>query len=486
MDREMSVESRLTHRLTVDAAECVHGRRARTMRRCVGRGRERTCEAMNAGGPAERGGALRTCGPRTRLGRVSVVMDERWESLLECASDLVVIVDAEGRISHVNHVSARLSGSREGVIGHRIYDFVASEYRVRVREAIESVLQTGQTTQQVVCFSGTGGDGFCSEASIGPIHQDGRTVAVAMFFTDITARQRLQTRLQERDRLLRSIVRAVPRMMDIVEGLIRDGTKAGGSARRARELELCREQMIQIGRLASIGKAGSSLTQRFPQFLTAIGMSVENAIARLDATSRREGAGRELEAALRTISDLAAGVERLRGFAETGSRSPLAHAVDLRASLVRVVPLLEARARGANTAIRIGERDEWPQVCMAEGDAEQLFFALIENLLRFADGRRHDQELVHVGRAGDDGLGEKEDSRVALDRPYPVGPVPQAVDLGLYVASDIVIRAGGTIRRESTAGSGSTFFVCLPILDRVNSQGAQSGGKRKTTCFCRR
>lgn len=464
-------------------------------RGCLTRRGEHARAVVNAGSPVEWGVTPRGCDQRTRLSRASTLLNERWDSLLECTCDLVVVVGVNGVISYVNHVSAGLAGSREGVVGRSIYDFLAPEYRVKVRESIAGVLRTGETVSQVVCLSANGNGARCSEARIGPITQNGRTIAVGMFFTDITERERLQARLRERERLLRSIVRAVPRMMDIVEGLIRDGTKVDGPARRAKELELCREQMIQIGRLALIGKAGSGLMQRFPQFLTAIGMSVENAVAKLDATSRREGAGRELEAALRVISDLAAGVERLHGFAETGSRSSLVHAVDLRASLARVVPLLEARARGANTAIRIDERDEWPPVSMAEGDAEQLFFALIENLLRFADGkRRHcitvgcavNDHQVEVRFSGDDGLVEKEDSGIALDRPFRVGPVAPAADLNLYVAWDIVIRAGGTIRRESATGRGSTFFVCLPILDRVSAQGGQSGGKRKTACLRRR
>ncbi len=503
MDREMSAQLCLkdhqrppANQQTMDVVRPVRARRAADKHGELAGRCEGTRAAMQACGPMKGHAARRVSDRPTRSGQFTgPLLDERWESLLECTSDLVVVVDGAGLIEYINHVSTKLSERQGDVVGRSINDFLTPEYRGRVREAIESVLRTGETVRQVVCFSANGGGALCSEACVGPITQDGRTVAVGMFFTDITERQRLQTRLRERERLLRSIVRAVPRMMDIVEGLIRQGKDVDAPARRAQELELCREQMIQIGRLAAIGKASSSLTQRLPQFLTAIDMSVENAIAKLHATSRREGAERELDAALRAIFAMRAGVEQLRGFAETGSRNSLVHAVDLKASLARVIQLLESRARGANTVICIGNRDEWSPVRMAEGDADQLFFALIENLLRLADGkRRHRITVGHAARdhhmelclSGDDGLVEKEDSGVALDRPLRAGPTAQAVDLGLYVAWDIVIRAGGTIRRESAAGSGCTFFVCLPILDRVSSQGGQSGGKRKTACVRRR
>ncbi len=502
MDRETSPESRLnrrqllsTDRPTMGGVESVHGRQTPAGRRCLERRRGDVRAVVNADGRGGAGVTHRGCDQRSRLNRISTVPDERWDSLLECTSDLVVVVDGNGLISYVNHVSAGLVGSREGVVGRSIYDFLTAEYRVKVRESIAGVLQTGEVVRQVVCFSASGNGALCSEAHIGPITQNGRAVAVGMFFTDITEHERLQARLRERERLLRSIVRAVPRMMDIVEGLIRHGMDVSEPARRARELDLCRAQMIQIGRLASIGKVSCSLMQSLPQFLTAIGMPVESALARLDGAPSREDAGRDLDAALRAIGALAARVEEFRSFAETGSRNPLVHAVDLAASLARVVRLLEVRARGANTVIRIGNGDGWPPVRMAEGDAEQLFYALIENLMRFADGKRHHgitvghevkDHHIELHFSGDNDLVEKEDSSVASDRSFQAEPAPQAVDLGLHVAWDIVIRAGGTIRRESTAGLGSTFFVCLPILDRVSVQRGQNGGKRKTTCLRRR
>lgn len=413
-----------------------------------------------------------------------------WDSLLECTPDLVVVVDVDGRIGHINHTSSRLSEGCQGMIGRRICDLLAPDYRTPMRESIEAVFRTGETIRQVVGFSAGGNDAMCSEACIGPITQNGRVIAVGMFFTDITERERLQTRLRERERLLRSIVRAVPRMMDILEGMIRHAADVDEPARRSQELELCREQMIQIGRLASIGKASSSLMQRLPQFLTAIGMSIENAQAKLDAASRHDGAGRELEAALRAVSTLAMGVDQVRGFAETGSRQPLIHAVDLGASLARAVQLLEAGARGASTVIWIEPREEWPAVRMAEGDAEQLCFALIENLIRFADGKRNHRVVVRsvvkeheieLQFSGDEGLVAKEDMEVASDRPCPGEAVAQVADLGLHVAWDIAVRAGGAICRERTAGPACTFFVSLPIVDQVSCRRGQSGGRRKTT-----
>jgi len=407
------------------------------------------------------------------------MMDERWDSLLACTSDLEVVVDRAGLILHVNHTSGRLARGRDSVIGRCICDFLAPEYRVGVRESIECVFRTGEALEQVVCFSSHGMGGLYSEARIGPIAQRGRTVAVGMFFADVTEREKLQAHLREKEMLLKSIVRTVPKMMEIMEGLIQHATDVGESRQRAREFELCRRQMVQIGRLASIGKASSSLTQRLPQFLSAIGMSIENALTKLDTASCRNGVGQELEAALRSVSDLATGVEQVRRFAETGSRKPLIHAVNLRAVLIRVVQLLEARAREANTVICIDNRDEWSPVRMAEGDAEQLVFSLLERLLSSADSRRHHRITVsgaasdgclELRLVSDDDLGDEETWGTSLNHLSTGDPVANGMDLGLYVARDIVAQHEGTIHCERVAGVGWACVVSLPIANPVRAK----------------
>jgi len=279
-------------------------------------------------------------------------------------------------------------------------------------------------------------------------------------------------------------------MMDILEGLVRSQPDVVEPRRRAVELELCREHVIQIGRLASIGKAYLNLTQRLPQFLTAIGMSVENALAKMDFGASSNGAGQELEAALQAVSALATGVAQVCAFAETGPKRPLVHPVDLGVSLARVLPLLEPQRRRASAIIHIENHAEWPMVCMAEGDAEQLFFALIDNLLRIAESQREHRitisSVVNEANAdivfsGGNRLATREDVDVPSGFVPPAEPGIQSSDLGLHVAYDVAVRAGGTIRREGTAGSRPVFFVSLPIVERVSCMWGQDGRRPKAT-----
>ncbi len=415
---------------------------------------------------------------RRQQDQARTASDERWDCLLECTPDLVVIVEADGRISHVNHAPTGLTHCPGRIVGRSIYDFLTPEHHPKVRESIERVLRTGQTIQQVVCFAAGGSGTAWSEACMGPITEKGRTVAVGMFFTDITERERLQARLKESEILLRSIVRAAPKMMDILEGLVRQGTRSADPDRRERQVELLREHMVQIGRLVSVGKASSSLAQRLPQFLTAIGMSIENALAGLEAMSCRNSVRQDLEAALREVCALAGGVEQIRVFAETGARRDLVHAVDLRRILITVGELLEARAQQANTTICLDGLGTLAQVRLAEGDAEQLFFSLIEKIIRFADGKKPRRITVNsivnecnVELQFSGYCGGRETFNETLDRLVAAESATAPLDLSLQVACDIVVRAGGRIRSEHADGC-LTFFVVLPTVGQVDFPGA--------------
>jgi hypothetical protein len=116
---------------------------------------------------------------------------------------------------------------------------------------------------------------------------------------------------------------------------------------------------------------------------------------------------------------------------------------------------------------------------MAEGDAEQLVFSLLEWLLNSADGKRHHR--IRVSGAASNGRlelqlvsdyhlddGGKWD--MLLNHLVKGEPVANPMDLELYVARDIVVHSEGTIHCEREAGVGCTFFVSLPMVDRVGTE----------------
>lgn len=421
--------------------------------------------------------ASHLCNRRARPTCAPVLLDEKWDSLLACTSDLVVVVDAEGIVVYVNRALTGLIGSRDNVIGCSVCDWLVPEHRASLRASIEGVFETGQKTCQTVSFLGIEGVPSRQEARIGPIRQGGQTVAVGIFLSDITERETMEAKLRDSELLLRSIVKSVPKMMDIMDGLVRYGQ--ADQKLKAHDLGLYHEQMIQIGRLIAVGKAGSSLADRLPQLLTAIRMSVENALARLEGVSGPEGAVRELKAALGAVSSVTRSVEQVRGFGRTAVGRNWVHRVDIGPIVVRVVELLEAQARMANVSIGIGDMGRLPPVRMAEGDAEQLLFVIIESLLRSADRRKHHRITIH-GIINDrylemwfsgDGCCIRRTSlldvrdRRAISQPEGV----RADDLGIHLANGIVAQAGGRIVGETGTDGRPAFFITLPTADGVGA-----------------
>ena len=71
--------------------------------------------------------------------------EEKWRGLVENAPDYVLVVDREGRIQFINRVGSEYK--LEEVVGASAYDFSPPEDRPRVREAVDSVLRTGNPVQ---------------------------------------------------------------------------------------------------------------------------------------------------------------------------------------------------------------------------------------------------------------------------------------------------------------------------------------------------
>ena len=135
---------------------------------------------------------------------------------------------------------------------------------------------------------------------------------------------------------------------------------------------------------------------------------------------------------------------------------------------------MSKNARSARIALRLKGMDELPLVYSNEKDLEQLFFALIDNAIKAADGKKARRIIIS---------GAVEDERVELQfsdncggiAPENLGkvfepffttrPPGKGTGLGLCIVQDIVSRTDGRVRVESEFGEGSTFFVSLPISE---------------------
>ena len=133
---------------------------------------------------------------------------------------------------------------------------------------------------------------------------------------------------------------------------------------------------------------------------------------------------------------------------------------------------LGASDEAASAAGAIITHDTMPTLIADGPQVEQLFFHLIDNALKFQDGRR---PRVHIGaeqRAGDwvfsvrdNGIGIDPEFAdrifVIFQRLHGRSEYP-GTGMGLAICKRIVERRGGNIWVESEPGKGSTFYFTMP------------------------
>ncbi|HUS71825.1 MAG TPA: HAMP domain-containing sensor histidine kinase, partial [Sedimentisphaerales bacterium] len=160
-----------------------------------------------------------------------------------------------------------------------------------------------------------------------------------------------------------------------------------------------------------------------------------------------------------------------RDFARKSSEEIVSE-VSLKAVAERILKLLSESARRAKVSLHLKGIDELPTIYSNEKDLEQLFFALVENAIQAADGKKSRQFIIDGAvkdeqiklRFADNCGGIAPENLDKIFEPFfTTRPAGEGTGLGLCVVEHIVSRAGGKVRVASKAGEGSTFFVTLPI-----------------------
>lgn len=243
------------------------------------------------------------------------------------------------------------------------------------------------------------------------------------------------------------------------------------SKRQERELNLYREKMTRAEQLASLGALSATLAHEMTQPLTAIRLSIENSLADLQAGNYPNDALEGLKDGLDEVSHAASIIDRLRHFARQSSEKAVSQ-VNLKEAAERIVRLLNKNAQQANVFVHLKGLEKLPPIYVYEKDMEQLFFALIDNAIQAADGKKNRQltisgtvkgEQIELQFADNCGGIAPENLDKIFEPFFTTKPAGEGTGLGLCIVKNIVSRAGGKVWVKSDLGKGATFFVTLPI-----------------------
>jgi C4-dicarboxylate-specific signal transduction histidine kinase len=241
--------------------------------------------------------------------------------------------------------------------------------------------------------------------------------------------------------------------------------------RREQELRDKQEQLVQAGKLATLGELTTGVAHELNNPLNNIGLFVGNAVDMVAlGTTDKERIVREMERAMQQVRKATEIISHLRTFGRAApySRDP----VSLRVVLIQALSLMQEQLRLRNIQVSVDMGEEDPVVLGNPLQLEQVFINLLTNARdAVADSARKtihiavtvDSEAADITLA-DSGPGIPPGlERRIFDPFFTTKEVGQGTGLGLSITYGIINDLGGTISVVSPPGEGATFVVRLPL-----------------------
>jgi PAS domain S-box-containing protein len=355
---------------------------------------------------------------------------DRFRALIDKASDLIVVLDAEGRVLFLSpSASESLGWPAQALIGQLAFGYVHPEDRPRVQAAFAD---------------GVGVPGKTIHLTARIRHQDG-----AWRLLDITAQN-----------LLEDLA---------VHGIVLN-------ARDVTEQRRLEEQFQHAQKLESVGRLAGGVAHDFNNLLTVILSGVEEL---------KRGLAEQAPVDPELVEDIGAAGSRARNltrqllaFARKQVVAPVL--LDLNEVIRGSEPMLRRILR-EDVEFRVDLQPGLSCIFCDEGQVEQVLMNLVVNArdampsrgTLTIETRDSDQPLAEdpeqtPGRwvrlvVRDSGCGMSPEIQTHLFEPFfTTKPHGQGTGLGLATIHGIVSQAGGHLHVRSEPGQGSAFVICFP------------------------
>jgi PAS domain S-box-containing protein len=393
----------------------------------------------------------------------------RLAAILDLAEDGVITVNLERRIVQFNRGAARIFGySPREVFGRELEVLLPDRYRAahigQVADfAAGPVVSRIMGERRVVAGRRKDGTEFPAEVTISKLVGGGETLLTAIV-RDATARKKYEDALQRLNQELEERVRE--RTAELAE----------------RNVQLAQKNEENELFVYSVSHDLRSPLVNLEGFSEELAVSLRD-LTRLLADDRIPGDVRERAAALvgeampESVGFIRAAVGRLSRIIDALLRLSRAgrvgyqlQPVDVTGLVRRVADALHGTASEKRAEIVVGEL---PRAWGDPTAVEQVFANLVGNALNYLAPDRPGR--VEIGGTPEDG-GKVTYSVRDNGLGVPAAHLPKLFQafqrlhpdrapgegMGLAIVRRILERLGGTIRVESEAGQGTTFFVTLP------------------------
>jgi C4-dicarboxylate-specific signal transduction histidine kinase len=241
--------------------------------------------------------------------------------------------------------------------------------------------------------------------------------------------------------------------------------------RREQELRDKQEQLVQAGKLATLGELTTGVAHELNNPLNNTGLFVGNAVDLIELGVADKGQiVRELRQAMQQVSKATQIISHLRTFGRAApvSREP----IPLKQVIERALSLMQEQLRLREIEVTLDLGPQEPVVVGNPIQLEQVFINLLTNARdAVVDSPRKAIRIsASVGSAAveiafvDTGHGIPSGlERRIFDPFFTTKEVGKGTGLGLSITYGIVKEHGGTISVVSPPGEGATFLIHLPL-----------------------
>ncbi|MCD6298031.1 MAG: two-component sensor histidine kinase [Deltaproteobacteria bacterium] len=258
-----------------------------------------------------------------------------------------------------------------------------------------------------------------------------------------------------------------------------------------KEKEVMNEQIVETGKLASVGELAAGIAH---EINNPVAIMVEEAGWIGDLLEEEEFQESEnLSEFTRALGQIRTQGRRCKEI--THKLLSFARKTDSRIQDVRIDDLIEElvalssqKAKYANVTINTDIQPDLPALKVSQTELQQVILNLINNALDAMDKKggtlnissQEEDNFIVVG-VEDNGPGIPEANIARIFDPFfTTKPVGKGTGLGLSICYGIIKKMGGEIEVRSTLGEGTTFRVSIPLPEDKETKSKDSAGTEDT------
>jgi len=252
-------------------------------------------------------------------------------------------------------------------------------------------------------------------------------------------------------------------------------------ARADREKQMMNEQVVETGKLASVGELAAGIAH---EINNPVAIMIEEAGWIEDILEDEEFQESEnLDEFIRALEQIRTQGRRCKEI--THKLLHFARKTDSRIQEVQINDLIEElvalsaqKAKYSNVTINTVLQKDLPPLQVSETEVQQVFLNLINNALDAMDKKGGVIDVItlmegdHIAvQVADNGPGIPEANLARIFDPFfTTKPVGKGTGLGLSICYGIIKKMGGEIDVHSVMGVGTTFRVLIPLPKQKESE----------------